>query len=177
MVTTTPKITRGQAVGKIAGLLQSAGLSAGDRAALRRLDPEAPFSPVLWKVLVYLEDEGAPVQIDNEKDERSWAALIMCMACCIEPNRYLHDYRIPLGRALVEAAWPPGRFEQLMRARGTQLIVLLRRMAQFLASRNQPANWSDVADLIFEQEGDQANAVRLRIARSYYTHRHLRTTT
>ena len=165
-------ITRGQAVGKAAGLLASEALSSGERAELRRISFEAPFTPALWKVLFYLRDEGAPVRIGDEADERRWATLLMSMAHCIEPRRNLHDYQVPLGRALAEAGWSELRFTQLLRARGPQLTVLLRRMAQYLSAKDQPANWADVADLLFEQEGAKADAVRLRIARDYYARRY-----
>lgn len=174
MSTQTPQqISRAQAVGKLAGLLLSQALSEGDRAALRRLNPESPFTPVLWKVLAYLQEEGAPVKVGDEADERCWATLLVGMAHCIAPGRNLHDYRTPLGRALSTIGWQPPRLEQLLRARGPALAALIRRMAQQLAAREQPVNWSEVADLLFEQEGPKAESVRLRIARSYYTHQYL----
>lgn len=163
-----PSITRGQAVGKAAGLLASEALSSGERAELRRIAFEAPFTPALWKVLFYLRDEGAPVRIGDEADERCWATLLMGMAHCIK----LHDYQVPLGRALAEAGWSELRFTQLLRARGPQLAVFLRRMAQYLSAKDQSANWAHVADLLFEQEGAKADTVRLRIARDYYARRY-----
>ncbi|SHK67514.1 type I-E CRISPR-associated protein Cse2/CasB [Rhodothermus profundi] len=170
--TEAPSITRGQAVGKVAGLLASEALSAGERAELRRAALEAPFTPALWRVLFYLQDEGAPVRIGDEADERRWATLLISMAHCVDPRRNLHDYQVPLGRALADAGWSELRFTQLLRARGLQLAIFLRRMAQYLSAREQPANWADVAELLFEQTGERADAVRLRIARAYYARRY-----
>ena len=51
---------------------------------------------------------------------------------------------------------------------GESLPVLLRRMAQYLANKQQPANWDDVRALLFYQSGDTGEDVRLQIARPYY---------
>lgn len=159
-------ITRRQAVGKAAGLLASPHeLSNGDRAELRRIAPEAPITPALWKVLLLLEEAGAQVGVG---DERSWATLLMGMAFCVSPHENLHDYGTPLGRALADAGWSELRFVRLLRARGETLDVHVRRVAQYLASKSQSADWAHVADLLFYQGGDVAEEIRLGIARSYY---------
>lgn len=158
-----------QAVGKAAGWLASdKSLSNGDRAELRRIAPEAPFTPALWKVLYRLRDEGAAVAIGNEWQERTWATLLMGMAFCISPSLNLHDYDTPLGQALAEAGWSETRFVRLMEADPDTLPVLVRRMAQYLASKQQPANWADVAWLLFTRSSERSEDTRLRIARSYY---------
>jgi CRISPR system Cascade subunit CasB len=41
-------------------------------------------------------------------------------------------------------------------------------MAQYLASKEQPANWDDVRQLLFSVDRNYSENVRLRIARSYY---------
>lgn len=155
-----------QAVGRAAAMLhpESGRLSNGDRAALRRIDPDTPVTPTLWKVLFDLEQDEAPDWIGQKKWEQRWATLLMGMAHCAG----LHDYDVSLGRALAEAGWSETRFVRLLEADGNTLPVLLRRMAQYLASKQQPANWDDVRRLLFVQSGEVAEDVRLRIARSYY---------
>lgn len=158
----------GTSVGKAAGLLGSEALSNGDRAALRRISPDAPFTPALWKVLHRLGQDETPGPLRQETWERRWATLLMGMAFCVSPSSNLHEYSVPLGRALFEAGWSELRFVRLLRARGEALEVELRRVAQYLASKSQPANWADMAYLLFYQHGSADEDIRLAIARDYY---------
>ena len=155
-----------QAVGRAAGMLhpETGSLPNGDRAALRRIDPDTPVTPTLWKVLFDLDQDESPDWISQTTWEQRWATLLMGMAHCAG----LHDYDVPLGRALAEAGWSETRFVRLMEADEDALPVLIRRMAQYLASKQQAANWDDVRQLLFDQFGDKAEGVRLRIARPYY---------
>jgi len=155
-----------QAVGRAAAMLhpESGRLPNGDRAALRRIDPDTPVTPTLWKVLFDLKQGDAPDWISQKAWEQRWATLLMGMAHCAG----LHDYDVPLGRALAEAGWSETRFVRLLEAEGDTLPVLIRRMAQYLASKQQPANWDDVRKLLFYQSGDTAADIRLSIARPYY---------
>lgn len=155
----------GQAVGKIAKMMQTDGLSTGDLAELRRISPDEPFTPALWRILLMLDLEESPYWIGQEKWERRWATLMMGMAYCSG----LHNYDIPLGQALANAGWSELRFVQLMRASGTTLEKHLRRVAQFLSSKNQEGNWTDVAWLLFSQSGKSGEKVRLSISRNYYS--------
>ena len=158
-----------QAVNKAAGFLASSiALSNGDRAELRRISPDRPFTPALWKVLLALEGEGAEVGVGDGQRERHWATLLMGMAFCVSPHENLHRYGVPLGKALGEAGWTELRFVRLLRADGAALDVHIRRVAQYLASKSQSANWADVAYLLFTQSSGRADEVRLSIARSYY---------
>jgi len=163
---TDESISPSEAVGRAAGMLhpEEGSLPNGDRAALRRIDLDTPVTPTLWKVLFDLEQAEAPDWIGQTKWERRWATLLMGMAHCAG----LHDYDVPLGRALAEAGWSETRFVRLLEAEGDTLPVLIRRMAQYLASKQQPANWDDVRKLLFYQSGDTAADIRLSIARPYY---------
>ena len=156
-----------QAVGRAAWKLDpenEQGLSNADQAALRRIDPDTPVTPTLWKVLFDLDQDEAPDGFDQTTWEQRWATLLMGMAHCAG----LHDYEVSLGRALAEAGWSETRFVRLLEADDETLPVLLRRMAQYLASKQQPANWDDVRQLLFVQSGEAAEDVRLRVARPYY---------
>lgn len=160
-------ISPAQAVGRAASKLDpenEKGLGNGDRAALRRIDPDTPVTPTLWKVLFDLDQAEAPDGVDQTTWEQRWATLLMGMAHCAG----LHDYDVPLGQALAEAGWAETRFVRLLEADDETLPVLLRRMAQYLASKQQPANWDDVRRLLFYQSGETAEDIRLRIARPYY---------
>jgi CRISPR system Cascade subunit CasB len=165
-----PSLSR--SVGQAAGLIGSEGLSNGDRAALRRISPDAPFTPALWNVLHRLGQQDTPGPLRQKTWERRWATLLMGLAFCAEPGRNLHEYDVPMGRALFEAGWSELRFVRLLRSTGEGLEVELRRVAQYLASKAQPANWADAAYLLFYQHddaaGETAEDIRLSIARDYY---------
>ncbi|NBB84656.1 MAG: hypothetical protein GVY12_00305 [Bacteroidetes bacterium] len=134
-----------QAVGTAAHLLRKS-VSSGDRAELRRISPERPFTPALWKLLLDMDQHDAPPWSAQEQWERRWATLLMGLAFCAE----LHDYTRSLGSALAEAGYSELRLVRLLRAEGEQLEVHLRRLAQypkstsaawhstFIASSNQP---------------------------------------
>lgn len=102
--------------------------------------------------------------MSQEDWERRWGLLILGMAHV--PG--LHTYDVPLGEALATAGWSEMRFVRLMESDADALPVLIRRMAQYLASKEQPANWEDVRQLLFSLDRPFAEDVRLRIARSYY---------
>lgn len=155
----------GPTVGRLAGLMEGdSALSTGDMAELRRVQPEEPYTPALWKLMEDLDLQGRPGWLDQEQRETRWAALMMGMAM----NAGLHDYDVPLGEALAEAGWSELRFVRLLRATDTRLIEEVRRMAQYLGSKDQPADWTDVGRLLFSQDGDIADTIRRNIARPYY---------
>lgn len=164
--TNNQELDFGKTVGKIASMMrQEGGLSKGDLAELRRISPDEPFTPALWRTLISLNLDESPNWILQAQWERRWATLFMAMAHCTG----LHSYDIPFGQALAKAGWSELRFVQLMRADGQTLEKHLRRVAEFLSSKNQEANWTDAAWLLFHQSGGTAEKVRLNISRSYYS--------
>ncbi len=154
-----------KAVGTIARRMGTeGGMSSGQLAELRRISPENPFTPALWKLLYEYDLQDAWMGLDQNTYERRMATLLMGMAHCAG----LHDYGTPLGRALAESGWSELRFVRLMEARGETLEALIRRLAQYLSSKGQPANWVNVAWLLLGQDRDHAETTRLRISRDYY---------
>jgi CRISPR system Cascade subunit CasB len=103
----------------------------------------------------------------HPNDEPKWATLLMCMAYC--PG--LHAPGTPLGESLAESGWSELRFVRIMEAGPDALPPLLRRMAQYLASKEQPADFDDVRKLLF-YTGSWAEEIRLRISRAYYRTRY-----
>jgi CRISPR system Cascade subunit CasB len=163
---TSSKIEYGKIVGKIAGMMQKEGaLSTGEMAELRRISPARPFTPALWRILLIYDLDKSPGWISQKVWERRWATLFMGMA----HSAGLHNFTISFGEALAEAGWSELRFVQLMRATDDTLETYLRRVAQFLAGKNQEANWTDVARLLFYQSGDAGENIRLSISRDYYS--------
>jgi len=162
----TNRIEYGKIVGRVAALMQQNGaLSTGEMADLRRIYPDQPFTPALWRLLLMLDLDDSPGWIRQEQWERRWATLFMGMAHCAG----LHSYDTSLGEALAEAGWSELRFVQLMRAKDETLETHLRRVSQFLANKNQEANWTDVARLLFSQTGETGEKARLSISRNYYS--------
>lgn len=143
---------------------QIGSLPTGDQAALRRVSTDRPVTPALWKVLLALRQGDSPGGVGQHIWERRWALLLMGMAHCAG----LHDYDMPLGEALATAGWSETRFVRLMEAGPDALPNLVRRMAQYLASKRQAANWDDVRRLLFYHHGETAEEIRLDIARTYY---------
>lgn len=139
-------------------------LSNGKLAELRRISPETPFTPTLWRLLLSRGLENARFGIDQVEWEKRWATLLMGMAHCAP---YL-DMNRPLGTALFEAGWSELRLDKLLRANGEQLNFLIRRVAHYLANKSQPANWADIASLLFFQDGKRSEEVRIGISRAYY---------
>lgn len=150
-------------IGKIAYAMEH-HLSNGDLAQLRRGSPVTPYTPALWKVLLTYVPPSWTAGAKQDEKERRWATLLMGMAM----TAGLHNPNIPLGRALVQAGWSELRFVRLMEARGDGLVKDVRRLASFLSSKSQAADWSDIAQLLFNQEGEWAELHRRRIARDYY---------
>jgi CRISPR system Cascade subunit CasB len=153
----------------IAGRLASDGaLGTGERAELRRVSPESPFTPTLWRLLLDYDQDEPPSwwQADEGVWEKQWATLLMAMAHCAG----LHDRSVPFGEALYTAGWSELRFARLMEAPPGALRDQTRRVAQYLASKGQAADWTEAARLLFSIGGsdDVAESIRLNISRDYY---------
>ncbi len=165
---TSKRTTLKHAVDYIA-VCMSKSMSNGDLAELRRVNHQSPYSAALWRLMMALEDKHEEVyrQTEQETDEQEavtrWGVLLMGMA----HNVGLHG-GVPLGQALAQAGWSELRFERLMRARDVSLLALIGPMSKFLASKAQPANWDQVAGLLFYQEGERARQERHKIARAYF---------
>ncbi len=160
---TAPETSVRSVIGKIAYAMEHY-LSNGDLAQLRRTSAANPYTPALWKVLLTHVPPSWTAGPKQDEKERFWATLLQGMAM----TAGLHDPHTPLGRALVQAGWSELRFVRLMQARGDGLVKEVRRLASFLASKSQMADWSDVAQLLLNQEGEWAEHHRRRIARKYY---------
>ncbi len=156
-------ITMDSVIGKMAYAVDYA-LSTGDVAQLRRISPSAPYTPALWKVLLMYVPEAWIAGLDRDAKEQQWAVLLMALATA----RGSHNTRVSLGQALAHAGWSELRFVRLMQARNEALFMEVRRVASFLASKAQAADWGDVAKILLNQEGDWAERHRRRVARDYY---------
>lgn len=134
----------------------------GDRAELRRLEPDDFNRPAFWRLLA----EHVPDDLRRgDAAEQRWAMLLHCMAVMAPLH---HQPRQAPGRVLAEADWPEGRMEQLLRARGDQVWPTLRRLCRFLAARGIGLDWVDFAGFVLADDEEEAERHRHRIARAYY---------
>jgi CRISPR type I-E-associated protein CasB/Cse2 len=153
---------RQNAVLAFAGLLASQHFSPGDRAELRRLEPDDFNRTAFWRLLVGHVPEDLR---STEAAEARWAMLLHGMALMAPQH---HRSGRSVGRALAEAGLPEPRLEQLVRARGPQQWPALRRLCQFLAARAAPIDWADFSTFILADNEDKAEEQRRRLARDYY---------
>lgn len=138
------------------------GFSNGELAELRRVHPDAPFTPALWKILLTYQDDDP--HRGQPEHERRWAAVFGAMALAIGQ----HSAAAPLGRALANAGWSELRLVRLLEAPDDELFETLRRMARFVSSRGEALDWAEVAALAHETDPTHRRTLRQRVARSYY---------
>ncbi len=146
-------------------------LSAGDVAALRRLDPDELSAPAFWKVVTahvapagYLTETGAA----RTEAERRWAAAVGTLALL----GTTHRPNCRLGRALAAAGYSELRLVRLLRARERQLFTEVRTAARFLAAKGEPVDATDLARLVLSDGMQHADEVRRDVAHAYYAARH-----
>lgn len=154
----------GSAVAKAAAMLGSEGFPRGDLAAIRRLDPDHPSAPAFWRLLVRTVPEERRRGADNE---RRWALILHGMAL-MAPH---HHEATPVGRALFLAGYSEARLGRLLDGRGAQFRALVPRLCRQLAHKAQPLDWRELGRLILAEgrDEDRAEAIRLGIARAYYS--------
>lgn len=154
-------------VHRISAAIASGAISAGDTAELRRLKAEDPAAPAFWKVLAayvapnWSFPKAGPALDDTE---RRWAVILNALAYL--PG--LDEPRRNLGGALAEAGFSELRLVRLLRASDERLADSIRKAAHYLASKAEPANLADLADLVLSEGRDWSEGVRRRIARAYY---------
>ncbi len=151
-------------------------MSAGELAALRRLDPDAPWSTHFYRRIVWLEATcGVLLAADSarrDEDERRWAVIFNGMAI----TAGLHRDGIPAGAALGRCI-SEARFVRLAQARGASLRGIVRTTARQLASAGEPLDWTALARLVLSEGQDHEDDVRRDLARAFFgeLHKHTKT--
>ena len=138
-----------------------ANLGTGPQAELRRLRPDADDrwrSPIFYQLYALITPDGDR----GEEHQRRWAMLLSGMVT-IE-----HSRRSSLGRVLAESGFAEIRLVRLLDADPALLGDHLRTTVAFLAAKGAEADWCDLARLVLSCGGDEHDAVRRRIAQSYY---------
>lgn len=136
-------------------------LGTGPQAELRRLRPDADDrwrSPTFYQLYALITPDGER----SDEHQRRWAMILSGLA------HLPHRRRISLGRALAEAGFAEIRLVRLLDAEPDQIADHLRTTVAFLAAKGAEADWCDLALLVLSCGGDEHDAVRRRIAQSYY---------
>lgn len=142
-------------------------LSPGDVAELRRLKPHDPSAPVFYKLMAATVDKEGQLPSGaaaRDAAEQRWASICQLAASCSG----LHNPKQRLGAALAQADLSELRFVRLLRADGEGLYSEVRRIGQFLASKAQPFDLTDMARLVLVRDEEKAESLRRSIARAFY---------
>jgi CRISPR system Cascade subunit CasB len=162
----------GQIVARVGGRLGRPEFSTGERAALRRLNPNDPGGHI-GAVCRLLISAGFAVERASLDQLKRWAVVLHGMALMSGPDLDPHNPSIRVGDGLVNAGLSEQRFTRLLSARGPAFREQVPRLARFLAARHQSLDWLPLARLILYEElnREAAEDIRLRIASQYYSAR------
>ncbi|QXP88315.1 type I-E CRISPR-associated protein Cse2/CasB [Methylococcus capsulatus] len=152
----TPSTSLASLIGHLAATIAAEHFPTGDRAALRRLNPDTPPNLAFYRFAF----RHLPQNWENRRT--AWTALVAGIALmCPKPHRPDRS----VGLTLAETGYSEKRLERLLAAEGDTLHTLLLRAARFLAAKNESCNWTDFAHLLLDRNPEKA---RLKIARDYY---------
>jgi len=153
-------------ISRIAELLRSGGvITAGDVAALRRMDPRHPAAG-FFKIEGVVLDARLPGDAAARADlETCWAAIVAGLAHLGS----LHQPGQRLGTVLADAQYSELRFARLVRADADRLVDELPALARFLAAKGTAVDWTGAAQLILSADRPNEEPVRRHIARDYYS--------
>lgn len=158
--------TVGQVVARASTALADRHFATGDRAALRRVDPDAPMPAYAasCRLLVRCGQSLEGADLDR------WVFVLHTLALATSIERPAHDREIGFGRALAEAGVSEHRFVRLLTAHGRALRDQIPRAARLLRAKGQQADFRAVwrllaPDAVADGDGER---IRADIARDYY---------
>jgi CRISPR system Cascade subunit CasB len=152
--------------GTLAAHVRSA--SAGDKAALARLDPDALRPHEIAALARALLAAGLQPETWRAETWPRWALIAHGMALAG------HDGASRLGRQLARAGIAESRVTRLLTARGDAFKQLLPRLLRMLASKGVQPNWFELGELVLKEDSleaadaTKAEQLRIRIAGSYF---------
>jgi len=159
--TTDTPVSLAKLISRIAGTIASDQFPTGERAALRRLQPDRPPSVAFYRFFYrYVEGHWSA-----DRHIPTWITLLAGMAL-LYPRTHQPGRRV--GQALAEAHYSEARLERLLEAEDRTQEVLLIRAVRFLAAKGEAIDWNDFAYLLFARNEDDREAQRRRIARDFY---------
>ena len=152
--------------------IQGDELTTGQKASLRRMDPENPSGAVFWRLMSQPGMRGVvPMK----------GGLIMHgIALMGHREGRAHHAGTPVGRALYASSerqpgergfYSEDRLSTLLAARGLVLHRILARLFRMLANEGVSFDWREMARFILNEGYDdaQADQSRVEIARAYYS--------
>lgn len=146
----------------LAALIDRPQFPTGQRAALRRMDPEQP-PPLAFYALAAM-GHLAPGWDRDEETRKNWVTIVAGLALTSPGG---HMPAVSLGTALGEAKFHELRLDRLLSSEGAVRRSLLLRAVRFLLTKGQAFNWVDAAMLLLSTGTTQEN-LRRRIAQDYY---------
>lgn len=154
----------------IAETIESKEFETGDRAHLRRMDPNRPDTAAFWRLMAA---EGIPRNPDIGK----WGLILHGIAIMAHgadrahaPNRSVGQVLYEGGSNRAQGFYSEHRLATLLSAEGHTLTRLLARLFRMLASDGCSFDWCEMAWFILNEGRDeeQANESRYKIASKYY---------
>lgn len=157
-------------------------LATGEKALLRRLDPNAPARAMPVLVPLLLDAGLKEERLRSLEHLCRWALVVHAMAILAgtaggaphapadentdDSRRRERDF----GRALARTGFAEARLMRLTSARGGALSGLVARAARFLAGKTGPLDLRPLARLVLHEGLDERHTdkARLAIARGYY---------
>jgi CRISPR system Cascade subunit CasB len=154
----------------VAGQLGAAHFPTGERAALKRMDPDAPTPGAYAAAVRLLLNAGADAEVRTDTRLKRWTLLIHAMALISGPDHYPNGggEENAAGRVMFDHGYSEDRLRRLLEARGKTFDDLLSRMARFLAAKRAIINWGDLAPLVLDgEESERAEQARLNLMRQF----------
>jgi len=159
---TNPEVhTPAAHVPALAALLASAGISNGERAALKRMALDGPAPLALHRLLLTHVDDAW----QGERWLADWRAVVCTLAIQRDGG---FNPAIPFGQALAKARFAESRLERLLSASGDTLRALSLRAARQVAAKGIACDWRTFADLLFASNPESRERINIRIARDFY---------
>jgi len=151
-------------VAALVAVMSSDHYPNGDRAALKRMSLDTPTPMAFHKLWLSQIESHIDEYWKQEHWQPAWRTLTTTLALqrgqCFDPKR-------PLGRVLHDARFAESRLERLLSADGDTLFRLALRAARQVAAQQLPADWRDLARLLFA-DGKARQFANDRLARAYY---------
>ena len=159
----------GRVITGLAETIEDSEFDRGDKARLRRMDPNNPETATFWKLM---QTGGMP----RNPEIRKWGLIIHGMALMSHGTGLTHNPRVPVGRALFQGGgqrapfYSEQRLSTLLAARGPTLHSLLARLFRMFSTERCALNWREMAWFILNEgyDEDQTEQARVEIARAYY---------
>jgi len=164
--------SRQKIIASIAGQLGADHYPTGERAALKRMDPDDPSPGAYAAAVRLLLNAGADAEVKNDARLERWVRLLHGMALMSGPGHAPHGWRDEhaTGRVMFESGYSEDRLRRLLEARGKTFDDLLSRMTRFLATRRAVIDWCDLAPLVLDgEESERAEQARLNLMRQFVT--------